>query len=77
MSSDEERYFERDTFRSGKGGLCDPSLVRILSTQSAEAIRWLIDEVGVDLGELSQLGGHARKVYIHLARIRTGRGSNV
>lgn len=59
--ADEERFFERDTFRSGKGGLCDPSLVRVLSTQSAEAIRWLMDEINVDLGELSQLGGHSRK----------------
>lgn len=58
---DEEKYFERDTFRSGKGGMCDPSLIRILSTQSAEAVRWLLDEVGVDLAELSQLGGHSFK----------------
>jgi len=58
---DEEKYFERDTFRSGKGGMCDPSLIRILSTQSLEAVRWLMDEVGVDLAELSQLGGHAFK----------------
>jgi succinate dehydrogenase/fumarate reductase flavoprotein subunit len=29
--------------------------------KSAEAIRWLMDEIGVDLRELSQLGGHARK----------------
>eukprot|EP00624_Nannochloropsis_granulata_P002102 evm.model.NODE_20417_length_10763_cov_21.298616.2 len=58
---DEEKYFERDTFRSGKGGTCDPSLIRVLSTQSAEAVRWLMDELGVDLAELSQLGGHAFK----------------
>lgn len=58
---DEEKYFERDTFRSGKGGMCDPSLIRVLSTQSAEAVRWLMDDLGVDLAELSQLGGHAFK----------------
>lgn len=58
---DEEKYFERDTCRSGNGGLCDPSLIRVLSTQSAEAVRWLMDDMGVDLDELSQLGGHAFK----------------
>jgi hypothetical protein len=58
---DHERFFERDVFRSGVGGLCDPSLVRTLSTKSAEAIHWLIEELNVPLSVLSQLGGHSRK----------------
>ena len=78
MIHDEERNFERDTFRSGKGGrlvrahrfralccglassplfcravlqagVCLPSLVRLLSTKSADAIQWLSDEMGVNL----------------------------
>jgi len=35
--------------------------VSMLSDKSAEAIHWLMDEVGVPLTNLSQLGGHARK----------------
>lgn len=58
---DHERFFERDVFRSGLGGFCDPSLVRMLSTKSAEAIHWLIEELNVPLSVLSQLGGHCRK----------------
>ena len=58
---DHEQFFERDVFRSGLGGLCDPSLVRILSTKSADAIHWLMEELDVPLTVLSQLGGHSRK----------------
>jgi len=58
---DEERLFERDTFRSGKGGITNPSLVRTLSIQSATAIHWLMDKFGVPLTVLSQLGGHSAK----------------
>ncbi|ORC83341.1 NADH-dependent fumarate reductase, partial [Trypanosoma theileri] len=35
------KYFERDTFKSGIGGNTDPSLVKVLSVKSADAIRWL------------------------------------
>ncbi|CAK0871628.1 unnamed protein product, partial [Prorocentrum cordatum] len=35
--------------------------VTVLSEKSAEAIHWLIDDLGVPLTALSQLGGHARK----------------
>jgi len=61
--ADEERYFERDTFRSGRdsGGKCNDSLVRTLSTKSASAIHWLQHRFGLHLDALSQLGGHSVK----------------
>jgi hypothetical protein len=59
--SDEERLFERDTFRSGLGGRSDHSLVRTLSTKSSDAIHWLKHEMKVPLTVLSQLGGHSAK----------------
>lgn len=54
------KYFERDTFRSGKGGNCDPGLVKTLSVKSAEGIKFLTN-LGVPLSVLSQLGGASRK----------------
>lgn len=57
--ADEERLFERDTFKSGKGGQVSFSLVRTLSTQSANAIHWLVHRFGIPLTVLSQLGGHS------------------
>ena len=59
--ADEERLFERDTFRSGINGRTDHSLVRILSAKSADAIHWLKHRFGVPLNVLSQLGGHSAK----------------
>ncbi|CAK9083757.1 Fumarate reductase (FRDS) (FAD-dependent oxidoreductase) (NADH-dependent fumarate reductase) [Durusdinium trenchii] len=59
--ADEERLFERDTFRSGKGGHTSDSLVRTLSTKSASAVHWLKNRFGVPLTVLSQLGGHSAK----------------
>ena len=59
--ADEERLFERDTFRSGIGGRTDHSLVRTLSTKSADAIHWLKHRHGIPLTVLSQLGGHSAK----------------
>ena len=59
--ADEERLFERDTFRSGLGGRTDYSLVRTLSSKSADAIHWLKHNHGIPLTVLSQLGGHAAK----------------
>lgn len=59
--ADEERLFERDTFRSGIGGRTDYSLVRTLSTKSSDAIHWLKHRHGVPLSVLSQLGGHSSK----------------
>lgn len=58
--SDEERLFERDTFRSGIGGRTDYSLVRTLSTKSSDAIHWLKHHQ-IPLNVLSQLGGHSAK----------------
>ncbi|KAG5492501.1 hypothetical protein JKF63_01079 [Porcisia hertigi] len=54
------KFFERDTFLSGKGGLCDPGLVRTLSVKSADAIGWL-ESFGIPLTVLYQLGGASRK----------------
>lgn len=58
---DDERLFERDTHRSGIGGTTNPSLVRALSTQSAQAIHWLQQKFDIPLSVLSQLGGHSTK----------------
>ncbi|CAD2214593.1 ApbE family/Alanine dehydrogenase/PNT, C-terminal domain/FAD dependent oxidoreductase/Pyridine nucleotide-disulphide oxidoreductase/Glucose inhibited division protein A/FAD binding domain/NAD(P)-binding Rossmann-like domain containing protein, putative [Angomonas deanei] len=57
---DDCRFFERDTYLSGKGGHCDPGLVRTLSVKSSEAIEWLI-QFGIPLTTLYQLGGHCRR----------------
>ncbi|KPI86887.1 putative NADH-dependent fumarate reductase [Leptomonas seymouri] len=54
------KFFERDTNRSGKGGHCDPGLVKTLSVKSADAVKWL-SELGIPLTVLSQLGGASRK----------------
>ncbi|KAG5491957.1 hypothetical protein GH5_00853 [Leishmania sp. Ghana 2012 LV757] len=54
------KFFERDTFLSGKGGHCDPGLVRTLSVKSADAIGWL-ESFGIPLTVLYQLGGASRK----------------
>jgi len=58
---DEERLFERDTHRSGKGGITHPSLVRTLSIHSAPAVHWLQDKFHIPLDMVSQLGGHSAK----------------
>ncbi|CAE7945907.1 osm1 [Symbiodinium sp. KB8] len=58
---DDVRWLERDTFVSAKGGSSDQGCVSMLASKSAEAIHWLIDELGIPLSELSQLGGHAKK----------------
>ncbi|KAL7702558.1 NADH-dependent fumarate reductase-like protein [Lotmaria passim] len=54
------KFFERDTFLSGKGGCCDPGLVRTLSVKSSDAISWL-ESFGIPLTVLYQLGGASRK----------------
>lgn len=58
---DDGRFFERDTHVSAKGGTGDLNCVTMLSTKSADAIHWLMDEMGVPLTALSQLGGHSKK----------------
>mmetsp|Transcript_1240 Transcript_1240/g.3014 ORF Transcript_1240/g.3014 Transcript_1240/m.3014 type:complete len:1213 (-) Transcript_1240:39-3677(-) len=60
-AADSEALFERDTFRSGKGGDTNLSLVRTLSTRSAPSIEWLKERFHVPLSVLSQLGGHSAK----------------
>ncbi|XUY36770.1 NADH-dependent fumarate reductase, putative [Leishmania panamensis] len=57
---DSGELFEKDTFASGKGGSCQPELVRTLSDHSAEAIEWL-SSFGIPLTALTQLGGASRK----------------
>eukprot|EP00557_Chaetoceros_sp_GSL56_P014853 CAMPEP_0176485224 /NCGR_PEP_ID=MMETSP0200_2-20121128/4928_1 /TAXON_ID=947934 /ORGANISM="Chaetoceros sp., Strain GSL56" /LENGTH=1225 /DNA_ID=CAMNT_0017881859 /DNA_START=99 /DNA_END=3776 /DNA_ORIENTATION=+ len=59
--ADDERLFERDTHRSGIGGLTHPSLVRALSTQSAPAVHWLQNKFRIPLDVVSQLGGHSAR----------------
>ncbi|KAJ9473120.1 hypothetical protein DIPPA_23738 [Diplonema papillatum] len=57
---DDERYFERDTFRSGLGGTTRPGLVRLLSSRSRCAVEWLTHTIGVPLTVVTQLGGAAK-----------------
>ncbi|KAG5466149.1 hypothetical protein LSCM4_01291 [Leishmania orientalis] len=57
---DSGELFEEDTFASGKGGNCQPELVRTLSKHSAEAIEWL-SSFGIPLTVITQLGGASRK----------------
>uniref|UniRef100_A0A0A9WFD1 Fumarate reductase n=1 Tax=Lygus hesperus TaxID=30085 RepID=A0A0A9WFD1_LYGHE len=54
------KYFERDTYKSGRGGSCEAGLVKMLSVKSAKAIQFLTN-LGVPLSVLSQLGGASRK----------------
>jgi len=58
---DDQRYFERDTHSSGQGGKTDSACIQMLSAKASEAIHWLMDDLGVPLTVLSQLGGHSRK----------------
>ncbi|KPI86888.1 putative NADH-dependent fumarate reductase [Leptomonas seymouri] len=57
---DSGELFENDTFTSGKGGHCQPALVKTLSDHSAEAVEWLTS-FDIPLTVLSQLGGASRK----------------
>ncbi|KAK2053687.1 flavocytochrome c [Colletotrichum caudatum] len=63
---EEDASFYDDTARSGgrrfaeAGGVVDrPRLVRLLTSSSADAVAWLADDVGVDLGVVAPLGGHS------------------
>lgn len=58
---DEWKGLQDDTMKSAEGGHSKPECVAMLSSKSAEAIHWLMDELGVPLGQLSQLGGHHQK----------------
>ncbi|KAK1579720.1 flavocytochrome c [Colletotrichum navitas] len=58
--------FYDDTARSGgkrfveaKGVVDRPRLVDLLTSSSADAVTWLVDDVGVDLSVVATLGGHS------------------
>ncbi|CAH6723219.1 fumarate reductase 1 [[Candida] jaroonii] len=55
---DSVELFIEDTLRSG-GGLTNESLAKLLAKNSKNAINWLVDELGLDLSIVSQLGGHS------------------
>ncbi|KAI0003886.1 Flavocytochrome c [Xylariaceae sp. FL0662B] len=48
-----------DRFRAGPPGVDRQALVDMLTKQSAGAVHWLADEIGVDLSVVAQLGGHS------------------
>jgi flavocytochrome c len=52
--------FRDDTLRSA-GSVADFNLIDTLVNNSAGAVTWLHQRVGVDLSILAQLGGHSRK----------------
>jgi hypothetical protein len=52
--------FIADTTKSA-GAAARPELIRTLVNNSAEAVTWLKERVGVDLSLISQLGGHRSK----------------
>lgn len=58
---DDGRFFERDTFLSGRGGVCDVNLVKTLSLRSRDALHWLQSQTQLELSVVSQLGGHSRR----------------
>jgi flavocytochrome c len=60
VSDDSAALFAEDTLRSGAGGVSKDELVRVLTEESRDAIKWL-SGLGVPLSTLSQLGGHSRR----------------
>jgi flavocytochrome c len=65
--SDTIESFMSDTIRSA-GEAARPDLIKVLVENSASAVNWLKERVGVDLSLVAQLGGHQNK--------RTHRPSN-
>jgi hypothetical protein len=59
--------FRNDTIKSA-GNAARPDLIDVLVGNSAQAVTWLKERIGVDLSLLAQLGGHSHK--------RTHRPSN-
>ncbi|KAI1397099.1 Flavocytochrome c [Hypoxylon fuscum] len=55
-------------FQEGPSGIDRKALVEKLTSQSENAVNWLVDEIGVDLSVVAQLGGHS------LARTHRGAG---
>lgn len=66
-SGDSLELFVNDTIRSA-GAAARPDLIKILVTNSENAVEWLQTRTGVDLSLKAQLGGHSS--------IRTHRPSN-
>ena len=60
MTDDYLDSFLDDTTRSAGSG-AQPELIRTLVENSANAVTWLRDRVGVDLSLIAQLGGHGHK----------------
>ncbi|KAK1455607.1 flavocytochrome c [Colletotrichum melonis] len=63
---DKDHLFYDDTVRSGgkrfaqgEGVVQRPKLVQLLTESSADAVTWLVDEIGVDLSVVAPLGGHS------------------
>ncbi|KAI0100499.1 FAD binding domain-containing protein [Nemania sp. FL0031] len=66
---DSARFFEDSTKSAGKRLLASHAgvvgeerrkeLIDILTAQSADAVSWLADDIGVDLRTVAQLGGHS------------------
>eukprot|EP01135_Chromosphaera_perkinsii_P007960 Nk52_evm32s1073 gene=Nk52_evmTU32s1073 len=54
---DSEELFREDTQRSGDN-LNVPTLVRVLTSNSASAVKWVYD-FGLDISDVRQLGGHS------------------
>lgn len=57
--------FYNDTVRSAGAALSNmrgrrEDLIRTLTQKSKDAVYWLVDEKGVDLSKVAQLGGHSR-----------------
>ncbi|XXH04108.1 hypothetical protein Hte_010519 [Hypoxylon texense] len=55
-------------FQEGPTGLDRKTLIEQLTSQSESAVNWLVDELGVDLSVVAQLGGHS------VARTHRGAG---
>lgn len=59
LDANDAPHFQEDTLRSG-GGLSTEQMVRVFVDQSPDAIAFL-EQSGVDLSVLCQLGGHSAK----------------
>lgn len=62
-TADDEFY--NDTVRSAGAALSNvrarrEDLIRTLTQKSKDAVYWLVDEKGIDLSKVAQLGGHSR-----------------
>ncbi|KIX02842.1 uncharacterized protein Z518_08785 [Rhinocladiella mackenziei CBS 650.93] len=73
--SDSVAAFYDDTVKSVSPGIMSgttklrAALISMLTNSSADAINWLVDEKGIDLSRVAQLGGHSH------ARTHRGAGS--